>query len=157
VEQGGNTQLFCKVSVPAPFAEKAKVRLVGLPAKVTTQELEITKDTKEFAFPITADKTSPVGQHNVFAQVIIDRGGEQIVGSTGGTQLRIDAPLPPKVATTPAVPPKVDPKTPNPLPKTPEKRLTRLEQLRKEAEEREKAAADGGTPAPKKDEPPKKP
>jgi hypothetical protein len=157
VEQGGNTQLFCKVSVPAPFAEKAKVRLVGLPAKVTTQELEITKDTKEFAFPITADKTSPVGQHNVFAQVIIDRGGEQIVGSTGGTQLRIDAPLPPKVATTPAVPPKVDPKTPNPPPKTPEKRLTRLEQLRKEAEEREKAAANGGTPAPKKDEPPKKP
>jgi hypothetical protein len=158
VEQGGNTQLFCKVTVPAPFAEKAKVRLIGLPSKVTTQELEITKDTKEFAFPITADKTSPVGQHNVFAQVIIDRGGELILGNTGGTQLRIDVPLPPKVAVTPPVPPKVDPKQPNPpTPPVPEKRLTRLEQLRKEAEEREKAAANGGTPAPKKDEPPKKP
>jgi len=90
VEQGAQTQLFCKVVVTTPFEGKAKVNLIGLPAKTTTQMIEITKDTKEFAFPITADKTSPVGQHNVFAQVIIDRGGELITGSTGGTQLRID-------------------------------------------------------------------
>jgi hypothetical protein len=158
VEQGGQTQLFCKVAVSAPFEGKAKVALIGLPAKVTTQVVEITKDTKEFAFPIAADKTSPAGQHNVFAQVVIDRGGELITGNTGGTQLRIDVPLPPKVAvTTPPPPKKEDPKTPAPpAPPMPEKRLTRLEQLRKEAEEREKAAA-GGAPAPKKEEPPKKP
>ncbi|MDY3554643.1 PPC domain-containing protein [Gemmata sp. JC717] len=155
VEQGGQTQLFCKVAVGAPFEGKAKVNLIGLPAKTTSQTVEITKDTKEFAFPITADKTSPVGQHNVFAQVIVERAGEQIAGNTGGTQLRIDVPLPPKVAATP--PPKQEaPKTPTPAPpaKAPEKRLTRLEQLRKEAEEREKAAA-GGAPAPKKEEPKK--
>ena len=45
--------------------------MIGLPAKTTTQVVEITKDTKEFAFPIVADKTSPAGQHNVFAQVVI--------------------------------------------------------------------------------------
>jgi hypothetical protein len=158
VEQGGQTQLFCKVAVATPFEGKAKVTLYGLPAKTTSQVVEITKDTKEFAFPITADKTSPAGQHNVFAQVVIDKSGEQIVGNTGGTQLRIDVPLPPKVAANPTP----TPKTPNPPPKTdtPPKRLTRLEQLRKEAEEREKAAKEG-TPAPKKEEPkkeePKKP
>jgi hypothetical protein len=158
VEQGGQTQLFCKVAVTAPFEGKAKVALIGLPPKATTQVMEITKDTKEFAFPIAADKTSPTGQHNLFAQVVIERGGEFITGNTGGTQLRIDVPLPPKVATTPT--PTTTPTPPPPPPKnpmTPEKRLTRLEQLRKEAEEREKAAAGGTQPPPKKQEPPKKP
>jgi hypothetical protein len=157
VEQGGQTQLFCKVAVTTPFDGKAKVTLYGLPAKTTTQVVEITKDTKEFAFPITADKTSPPGQHNVFAQVVIDKGGELITGNTGGTQLRIDVPLPPKVAVTtpPPTPNPMTPKPPTP-PTMPEKRLTRLEQLRKEAEEREKAAA-SNQPPPKKEEPPKKP
>lgn len=153
VEQGKDTQLFCKVAVNTPFEGKAKVTLIGLPAKTTSQVIEITKDTKEFAFPISADKTSPAGQHNVFAQVVIDRGGELITGNTGGTQLRIDVPIAPKVATNPTP----TPKQPNPPPKadTPPKRLTRLEQLRKEAEEREKAAKEGKEPPPKKEEPKK--
>ena len=156
VEQGQSTQLFCKVAIATPFEGKAKVTLIGLPAKATTQVIEITKDTKEFAFPIAADKTSPAGQHNVFAQVVIEKGGELITGNTGGTQLRIDVPLPPKVAVaTPPATPNPPPKTPTPAPMTPEKRLTRLEQLRKEAEEREKAAAAGGQPTPKKEEPKK--
>jgi hypothetical protein len=154
VEQGQSTQLFCKVVVGAPFEGKAKVTLIGLPAKATSQVIEITKETKEFAFPISADKTSPTGQHNVFAQVVIERSGELITGNTGGTQLRIDVPLPPKVAATPT--PITPTPTPAPMnPTTPEKRLTRLEQLRKEAEEREKAAAGGAQPPPKKDEPKK--
>ncbi len=140
-----------------PFEGKAKVTIYGLPAKVTTQVLELTKDTKEIAFPIAADKTSPVGKHNVFAQVVIDRGGELITGNTGTTQLRIDVPLPPKVAVVtppPMTPNPMVPRPPTPAPPMPEKRLTRLEQLRKEAEEREKAAA-AGQPVPKKEEPKK--
>lgn len=156
VEQGQQTQLFCKVAVAMPFEGKAKVRIYGLPAKVTTQELEVTKDTKELAFPIVADKTSPAGKHGgIFAQVVIDRGGELIIGNTGGTELRIDVPLPPKVAVatpTPAATPTPPPPPMNPA--QPAKRLTRLEQLRLEQEEREKAQA-GGQPAPKKEEPKK--
>ena len=36
VEQGKTTQLFCKVAVATPFEGKAKVKMLGLPAKVTT-------------------------------------------------------------------------------------------------------------------------
>jgi hypothetical protein len=157
VEQGQTTQLFCKVAVATPFEGKAKVTILGLPAKVTTQVLEVTKDTKEIAFAIVADKTSPVGKHGgIFAQVVIDKGGELITLNTGGTELRIDVPLPPKVAVATPTP---NPMTPTPPPKTdaPPKRLTRLEQLRLEQEQREKEAAAGGQPAPKKEEPPKKP
>jgi hypothetical protein len=154
VEQGQTTQLFCKVAVAAPFEGKAKVTIYGLPAKVTTQVMEATKDTKEIAFPIVAAKDSPAGKHGgIFAQVVIDKGGELITANTGGTELRIDVPLPPKAtaATPPANP--MTPKPPAPMGQ-PEKRLTRLEKLRLEQEEREKAAA-GGTTAPKKEDPKK--
>jgi len=161
VEQGQQTQLFCKVAVTTPFEGKAKVRLLGLPAKVTTTDLELTKDTKELVFPITADKTSPAGKHGgIFCQVVIPQNGETITLSTGGTELRIDVPLPPKVAVVPVATPTPTPATPPPVPNPaqPPKRLTRLEQLRLEQEEREKATK-GGTPAtppaPKKDEPKK--
>jgi hypothetical protein len=152
VEQGQTTRLFCKVAVAAPFDGKAKVTIYGLPAKVTTQVMELTKDSKEIAFPIVADKASPAGKHGgIFAQVVIEKGGEVIAGNTGGTELRIDVPLPPKAATPAATP--ATPKPPAPTGQ-PEKRLTRLEKLRLEQEEREKAAA-GGAPA-KKEEPKKK-
>jgi hypothetical protein len=144
--------------VTTPFEGKAKVRIPGLPAKVTTQELEVTKDSKEIAFPIVADKTSPAGKHGgIFAQVIIDRGGELITGNTGGTELRIDVPLPPKVAVATPTPAATPAPTPPPMnPAQPPKRLTRLEQLRLEQEEREKAQAAGQpAPAPKKEEPKK--
>jgi hypothetical protein len=160
VEQGQTTQLFCKVAVATPFEGKAKVTVYGLPAKVTTQVLELTKDTKELAFPIVAAKDSPAGKHGgIFAQIVIDKGGELITSNTGGTELRIDVPLPPKAAVATPTPNPMTPKPPMPPAGQPEKRLTRLEKLRLEQEEREKAAS--GQPAkkeePKKAEPPKKP
>jgi hypothetical protein len=150
VEQGQTTQLFCKVAVSTPFEGKGKVTIYGLPAKVTTQVLEVTKDSKELVFPIAAAQDSPAGKHGgIFAQVVIEKDGELIVGNTGGTELRIDVPLPPKTngTQTPMA------TTPPPMPPTgqPEKRLTRLEKLRLEQEEREKAAA--SQPPPKKQEP----
>ena len=142
VEQGQATQLFCKVAIATPFEGKAKVTILGLPAKVTTAVLEVTKDTKEIAFPIIADKTSPVGKHGgIFAQIVLDKGGELITMAAGGTELRIDVPLPPKVAV--ATPAPMATPTPTPMavpnPAAPPKRLTRLEQLRLEQEERKKA------------------
>ena len=150
VEQGGQTQLFGKVTVNAPFEGKAKARVLGLPTKVTTTEVELTKDTKEVSFPITADKASPAGKHGgIFCQIVIERNGEAITANAGATELRIDVPLPPKAAA--ATPQPSKPATPPPAnPAQPVKRLTRLEQLRQEQEEREKAAK--GQPEPKKDE-----
>ena len=93
--------------------------------------IEITKDTKELSFPLTVDATAPAGQHkNLYCQVVVTQNGEPIVQNVGSTELRIDKPLvaavaaQPKAASKPAVPT--------------EKRLSRLEQLRKEQEEREK-------------------
>ena len=149
VEQGQATQLFCKVAITAPFEGKAKVTILGLPAKVTTTVLEVTKDSKEIAFPIAADKTSPVGKHGgIFAQIVLDKGGELITMAAGGTELRIDVPLPPKVAVATPAPMATPTPMPVPNPAAPPKRLTRLEQLRLEQEEREKATKAPMPPAP---------
>ena len=148
VEQGAATQLFCKVAVNTPFEGKAKVTILGFPAKVTAPVLEVTKDTKEIAFPIATDKTSPAGKHGgIFAQIVIEKGGELITMAAGGTELRIDVPLPPKVAVATPAPMATPMPMPMPNPAVPMKRLTRLEQLRLEQEEREKAAK-VGTPMP---------
>src|SRR5262249_35921465 len=60
-EQGKTTDLYCKLQQTPPFAGTAKVTLLGLPPKVTAPVLEITKDTKELAFKVAIDKTSPPG------------------------------------------------------------------------------------------------
>jgi hypothetical protein len=144
-EQGKNLDMFCKVQQVRPFTGAAKVRLVGLPPKVTAPDVDITKDTKEIAFKVAVDKTSPPGQHrNIFCQVVVTENGEPILHSVGGTELRIDVPLPPKVAAAPKPPAPVAKPAPVPAAKPPEKRLTRLEKLRLEQEEREKAAKGAG-------------
>ena len=88
------------------------------------------------SFDVTTDKTSPAGKHGVFCQVVIEKGGEQVVHNVGGGELRIDVPLPPKAAaaTPPAGAKPAAPAAPA------ERRLSRLEQLRKDQEEKEKAA-----------------
>lgn len=153
VEQGQPTQVFGKVNVATPFSGEAVVKLIGVPAKVTAPDVKVTKDSKEMTFAVTTDKTSPAGKHGVYCQVIIVHNGETLVQNAGGGELRIDVPLPPKVAAAPTPAPAATPAAPAPPAKPPEKRLTRLEQLRLEQEEREKAAK-GGT-EPKKEEPKK--
>jgi hypothetical protein len=141
VEQGKQTEIYCKVTTTTPFDGKAVVRLMGLPANTSAPELTLDKDTKEFAFPVSARPDSPVGIHrNLFCQIVIMRNGEPILHNLGNTELRIDPPPPPKAnAPTPA--PMAA--APQPPPAAPAKRLTRLEKLRLEQQEREKAAATG--------------
>lgn len=134
-EQGKTTTLYGKVQVAKPWDGPAKVKLIGLPAKVTAPEVDLTKDAKEIAFPIALDAAAPPGQHkNLFCQVVITQNGERIVQNLGSSELRVDKPIvnaaaaPAAAAAKPAAPPPAG-----------EKRLTRLEQLRKEQEEREKA------------------
>jgi hypothetical protein len=146
-EQGKTTDLFCKITQTTAFPGSATVKLLGLPAKVAAPDVQITKDTKEVAFKVTLDKTSPAGQHNnIFCQVYIQQNGETVLHTVGGTQLRIDVPLPAKVAEAPKAAPSPMPVVQQQPQKPPEKRLTRLEKLRLEQEEREKAAKGGSPP-----------
>jgi hypothetical protein len=153
-EQGKQADLFCKVQLNQPFEGPAKVRVLGLPPKVNANEVDITKETKEFTFKLGIDPTSPAGQHkNIFCQLVLTLNGEPVVHNLGGTELRIDVPLPPK-PNEPAKVAAAPMPMPTPMPAKPaEKRLTRLEQLRLEQEEREKAAK--MAPAAKPAEPPK--
>ncbi len=138
VEQGKETEIPCKITMASPIPANAKVKLMGLPTKVTAPELELTKDTKELVFKLQVDATSPAGQHrNIFCQAVVPVNGEPVVHNVGSTELRIDKPLPVKVAT--AAPSPMPMPKPMAQPAQPmEKRLTRLEKLRLEQAEREK-------------------
>lgn len=149
-EQGQPTEIVCKVTVAKPFEEAATVRIYGLPNKATTEPIQLTKDLTEIVFKVNTDKTTPAGRHKtVFAQITIPMNGEQIVHNVGGTELRVDKPLPPKVEPKPMPKPAVAAAKPMPKPAAapPPRRLSRLEMLRlekaKQAEAAKEAAAGG--------------
>jgi Bacterial pre-peptidase C-terminal domain len=123
VEQGQGTDLVCSVTINKPFKGAAKVDVLGLPPKVLTPQADLKAEMKELVFKLKTDKGSPAGTHrNIFCQVVITENGEPVLHNVGGTELRIDQPLPasPKPAAAPAqVAKKEAPKA--------EKRLTRLE------------------------------
>jgi hypothetical protein len=153
VEQGQETDIVVGVNKAVDFPGEAQVTLIGLPNKVTTDLKKITKDTKEIVFRVKTDKVSPAGNHqNLFCQVIVTQENEPIIHNLGSGQIRIDVPLPPKPkpAAAPAPAPVAAAPTPAPAPKPaeapPEKRLSRLEKLRLEAQEKAKAAAAEATP-----------
>lgn len=140
VEQGAATDLFVKLETPTAFEGNAKVTLYGLPNKVTTVPLEFNKEAKELAFKVKAEADAPPGTNkSLFCQIIVTENGEPVVHNIGTGQIRIDKPLPPKAA--PAEAP-VAQAAPMPAPAAdapPPKRLTRLEQLRLDQEQRVKA------------------
>ena len=145
VEQGQETEIVAEVQIAKELSAPAKVELLGLPHNVTTTLLEITTDTKELVFPITTKGDSPAGTHkNIFCRVTVTEQNEAIVHArVGGTELRVDKPLPKPVAAAP--PPKEEPK---PMPveaaapePAPQKRLTRLQKLRLQTKERAAARA----------------
>ncbi|WP_417382603.1 PPC domain-containing protein [Gimesia sp.] len=134
VEQGQETEIICKVNMKNPFEGDAKIKLIGLPPKVTTEDISFNKESKELVFKVKTDPASPQGRHkSLFCQVEIPINGETVVHTTGRTELRIDKPAPPKKdepAKPATVAKKEEPKKAAP------KRLTRLEQLRLEAQKR---------------------
>ena len=143
VEQGKPTEVLCKVEIQGEFQGKATVKLVGLPVKAAAPDVEIAKGTTEIVIPVSTDKTTPAGKHRVFCQIVANVNGQELIQRAGGTELRVDVPLPPKPMTQPATTP-VKPATPMAKPAEP-KRLTRLEQLRLEQQAREKAAQEKAT------------
>ena len=138
VEQGKETEMVVHMTKQIDFPGVAKVNLIGLPNKAVTTTQDATHETKDIIFKITTDATTPAGNHaNLFCQVIVTENGEPVIHNIGTGKLRVDVPLPPKKDVPPPPP------MPTPAPaaeKPPEaKRLSRLEQLRLEQAEKEKA------------------
>lgn len=135
VELGQETEIVAEVQILKELNAPATVQLVGLPHKVTSEPLQITGDTKELVFKVKTETDSPAGNHkNIFCSIVVTENSEPITHArVGGTELRVDKPLPKPVVTAPK---KVEPKPAAvaAAPKPPvEKRLTRLEKLRLEA------------------------
>jgi hypothetical protein len=146
VEQGKETELVIQVSKNRDFEGKAAVELLGLPHEVTTEPREITKETTELVFPVKTTANSPAGKHpTLLCRATVTEQGEPIVHMLGTGELRIDTPLPPSSE----APPQPAADTPAPLPeKPPEKRLTRLEQLRLDRQKLKEQSKAADTKAP---------
>ena len=73
---------------------RAKMTLIGLPNKVTTSPVTITKDTTEAVFHLKTDAKTPPGEtKSLFCQVLVVQNGEPILHNLGSGRLRVDAPL----------------------------------------------------------------
>jgi hypothetical protein len=135
VEQGKSGAVVCKLTQSTPFEGKAKVKLLGLPAKVSSPEIEIDKTTTEISFPVSIAPDSPKGQHkNLFCHLTIPVAGTSIPHNVGhGGVLRIDPP--PKKPAPKAAPKPEQKEKPATVAKIepPKKPLSRLEKLRLEA------------------------
>jgi len=147
LELGAETELVVKVENAKPFEGNATVQLIGLPNKVTTTPAEFNKDAAELIFKVKAEADAAPGiSKNLFCQVVVTENGEPVIHNIGSGQLRVDKPLPPKVAPMPVAAAAPMPQPAAPPAAAPAKRLTRLEQLRLEQEQRVKGQA-GAAPA----------
>ena len=149
-EQGQAAQIYCKLNHNTAFDGTAKARLLGLPPKVTANELDFTKETPEITFDLKTDGGSPVGKHNLICQITVMQNGEPIVSRAGGAQLQIDKPLPVEKAKPAPMPKPAQKVADKPAPaKAKAKPLSRLEKLRlaakKRREDRTQAAQAEGT------------
>lgn len=139
VQQGQPIEMVCELDQLRDFEGEAEVQIFGLPAKATSPVQKITKGATEIRFPITTAEDTPVGQHkNLFATLVIHRDGEPISHRVGmGGVIRVDPkpkePAKPKEAA--AAPAKEVAKA-----ETPAKPLSRLEQLRLEAQKQAEGA-----------------
>jgi hypothetical protein len=135
---GKTAEIVCKIDHKTPFEGTAKAHLFGLPNKATAPELEFTKETQELSFPITIDPQSPVGkQKGVGCQVVITQNDEPICQNVGATELRIDPASPPKPEKkADAAQAAAKEKEVGNDAKAPEQRLSRLEKLRVEAQQK---------------------
>lgn len=150
-EQGQEAQVLVKINQSTAFVGEATLQLLGIPPKVTTTDMKLTKDTKEVVFTLKTEANSPVGKHNLICRLTITQNGEPIVSRAGTVQFQIDKPLPPP-PNAPKPKPKPVEKTvvaqakPEAKPAPPPKPLSRLEKLRLAAKQRQDArnAANAG-------------
>jgi hypothetical protein len=124
-DQGQPAQIPCKVTHNAAFEGTAQAQLLGLPPGATADPVEFTKETSDLTFQVKTANETPVGTHkSPFCQVTITQNGEPIVGTVGGTELQVNAPV--VAAAAPAAAPQPAAPTVAAAPKP----LSRLQQLR---------------------------
>jgi hypothetical protein len=123
-----------KVEKTADYPGNAKVELVGVPAGTSTQPIEVPNGTAEFVFKVASDPmASKPGKYNsLVCRTTFTINGMNVIQNQGTGELRIDAPLPPKVNQPAPMPaPMPAAVAQQPMPAEP-KRLTRLEMLRQQ-------------------------
>ncbi len=96
VEQGQDASIVWRVEKPGAFTGTATARLLGLPARTETTEVEFTADATEILFPVKVAGNAPAGQHkNVFCEFRVPQGEASVAHASPPTTFRIDRPLPP--------------------------------------------------------------
>jgi Bacterial pre-peptidase C-terminal domain len=134
VEQGKEVDLIVSVNKSTDFPGAAKLTLIGLPNKATTEPVTVTNSDTKVVFHLKIDPKTPPGESKgLFCQAVITKDGEPIVHNLGTGRLRVDAPLPVRKPVLPAagarparvVTAKADASKP----------LTRLQKLRQERKE----------------------
>jgi hypothetical protein len=152
VEQGKPVQVIGTIEPATPFEGVGTVALRGLPAKCEAAERQISASDTQVVFDVTTAPDTPAGKHtSLFCQVQVPVGGESVLHNTGGGGvLRVDPPPPPPKAAPPQPAPASEPAKPAEPDKQPVKPLSRLEQLRLEAQKRAnpEAAGEQGERAP---------
>lgn len=139
-EQGKDTEVVVRVTKKKDFEGQATAELVGLPPGATATNITFAKDTAELVFPVKTAADAREGRHTtLLVKATVTANGEPILHTLGTGELRIDKPLPPKVAAPAPMPMPMPQPMPQPMvaeaPKPPPmKRLSRLEQLRLERE-----------------------
>jgi Bacterial pre-peptidase C-terminal domain len=137
VEQGSEVDLRVNVNKAVDFAGEAKMTLIGLPNKVTTSPVTITKDTTEAVFHLKTDAKTPPGEtKSLFCQVLVMQNGEPILHNLGSGRLRVDAPLAMKKTPISGPANRVKPGNVIPIKNDPNRPLSRLEKLRLESREK---------------------
>lgn len=129
-KQGETVEMQAEVSSLRDFSGEADIQLYGLPAHSTAQISKLKPDAEALAIPVVTTDKTPVGQHKgVFCTAVVYHEGEPILHRLAmGSVLRVD----PKPKEAPAAAPTQTKKADKPL--------SRLEQLRLEAQK------EGATP-----------
>jgi hypothetical protein len=130
--QGETVDMVAEVEQLREFGGEADVQLFGLPAHSTAAVQKLKSDLEALSFPVVTTDKTPVGQHKgVFCTVTVVKDGEPIIHRLAmGSVLRID-PMP-KVAA--AAPVEKAAAAPVAAAEKKEKPLSRLEQLRLDAQ-----------------------
>jgi len=133
-ELGQTASVLIGLNPKQEFEGEAELQLLGLPKGATAEPTKITKDSKEATFSVKIAEDAKTGKHtSIVARLTIVKNEEPIIQTNGRIELRIDKPLPVKVAAKPTE----KKKKAEPAPKK-ERPLTRLEQLRLAKEQQKK-------------------